>query len=149
MEIHRKIRFKMRKVALKIGVTHSGEKMRESRMRWFSHIQRIAINALVRKSELIQVEGTKKGRGKQRITSLEVVKKKCSIQLLEVELTFNRMCYHMTFDFGSVESSGAAGSKDVQYLPLLIKISSVHIVFLLDCFYRAPHHASAQCCLQF
>ena len=121
----------MRKVALKIGVTHSGEKMRESRMRWFSHIQRIAINALVRKSELIQVEGTKKGRGKQRITSLEVVKKKCSIQLLEVELTFNRMCYHMTFDFGSVESSGAAGSKDVQYLPLLIKISCVHIIFLL------------------
>ena len=30
----------------------------------------------MRKSELIQVEGTKKGRGKQRITSLEVVKKK-------------------------------------------------------------------------
>ena len=52
----------MRKFALKIGVTHSGEKMRDSRIRWFSHIQRIAINALVRKSELFQVEGTKKGR---------------------------------------------------------------------------------------
>ena len=59
------------------------------------------------------------------------------------------MCYHMTFGFGSVESSGAAGSKDVQYLQLLIKISSVHIIFLLDCFYQAPHHAPAQCCLQF
>ena len=45
-------------------------------MSWFSHIQRIVINALVRKSELIQVEGTKKDRGKQRMTSLEVVKKK-------------------------------------------------------------------------
>ena len=90
----------------------------------------------------------KKGRGKQIITSLEV-KKMCSIQLLEAELTFNRICYHMTFGFGSVESSGAAGSKDVQYLWLLIEISSVHIIFLLDCFYWAPHHAPAQCCLQF
>lgn len=64
----------MRKSAIKIGVTHSGEKMRDSRMRWFNHIQRIATYTLVRKSNLIQVEGTKKGRGKQsqRITSLEV-----------------------------------------------------------------------------
>ena len=140
----------MRKSPLKIGVTHSGEKMRESHMRWFSHIQRIAINALMRKCELIQVEGTKKGRGKQRITSLEVVKKKEVLHPVTRGRTYiNRMCYHMTFGFSSVESSSAAGSKDVQYLWLLIKISSVHIIFLLDCFYRAPHNALAQCCLQF
>ena len=108
----------MRKFTLKIGVTHSGEKMRESRMRWFNHIQRIVINALVRNNKLIQVEGTKNGRGKQRITSLKVLKKKkkilkCSIQLLEVKLTFNRMSNHMTFGFRSVESSGATGSINV------------------------------------
>lgn len=68
----------MRKFALKIGVTHSGEKMRDSCMKWFNHIQRMATYALVRKSNLIQVEGTKIGRGKQsqRITSLEVYKNK-------------------------------------------------------------------------
>ena len=76
MEIHRKIRFKMRKVALNIGVTHSGEKMRESRMRWFSHIQRIAINALMRKCELIQVEGTKKGKRKTKNNIIRSSKKK-------------------------------------------------------------------------
>ena len=32
-------------------------------MRWFGHVQRRVINALVRKSELIQMEGTKEGRG--------------------------------------------------------------------------------------
>jgi N12 class adenine-specific DNA methylase len=40
-------------ISLKIGVTPIDEKMRDSRLRWFDHIQRIAINALVRKSELI------------------------------------------------------------------------------------------------
>ena len=39
---------------------YSGEKLREIHTRWFSHIQKIAINASVRKIELIQVEGTKK-----------------------------------------------------------------------------------------
>ena len=72
----------MRKFALKIGVTHSGEKMRESRMRWFNHIQRIVINALVRNNKLIQVEGTKNGRGKQRITSLKVLKKRKNLKVL-------------------------------------------------------------------
>ena len=32
-------------------------------------------NELVRNSELIQVEGTKRGRGRQKITLVEVIKK--------------------------------------------------------------------------
>lgn len=36
------------------------EKMRQSRLRWFDHVQMRAINALVRKNELIQVEEMKK-----------------------------------------------------------------------------------------
>ena len=42
--------------------------MRESRLRWFGHIQRRATNAPIRKSELIQVKGTKKGRGRPKTT---------------------------------------------------------------------------------
>ena len=42
----------------------------------WSCLERKAINALVRKSELIQVEGMKKGRGRPNITLLEVFKKK-------------------------------------------------------------------------
>ena len=44
-------------------------------MRWFGHIRRIAINALARRSELIQVNGMKKGRRRTKITLIEVVKK--------------------------------------------------------------------------
>lgn len=38
-------------------------------------MQRKAINALLRKSDLIQVEWTKRARGRQKISLVEVVKK--------------------------------------------------------------------------
>ena len=60
---------------------------------WFGHVQRRATNALVKESELIQVEGTKKSRGRPKRT-LEVVKKDTSI-IKEVtktkSMTFDRM----------------------------------------------------------
>ena len=56
----RKYRIQNEKTSFKIAVTLIDEKMKESHLRWFGHVQRRAINALVRKSELIQVEGTKK-----------------------------------------------------------------------------------------
>ena len=47
-------------IHLKIAATLIDDKMRESHLKWFDHIQRRAINAIVRKSELIKVEGKKK-----------------------------------------------------------------------------------------
>ena len=41
-------------------MTSIDEKIRESRSRWFGHVQRRAINVPMRKSELIQVGGMKK-----------------------------------------------------------------------------------------
>ena len=40
---------------------------------WFGHVQRRVTNALVKESELIQVKGTKKSRGRPKRT-LEVEK---------------------------------------------------------------------------
>ena len=42
------------------------EKMRESRLKWFGHVQKRVINAPVIKSELIQVCGTTKSRGRPK-----------------------------------------------------------------------------------
>jgi hypothetical protein len=39
--------------------------MRESCLRWFGHVQKRAINALVRNNELIHVEETEKDRGRK------------------------------------------------------------------------------------
>ena len=49
-------------------------------MRWFGHVQRRAVNTPVYKSELIQVEGAKKGRGRPKITLIVVEKKDMSFK---------------------------------------------------------------------
>ena len=54
--------------------------MKESHLRWFGHVQRIAINASVRKSELIQINGIEKRWRKTKILLLEVIKKKCELR---------------------------------------------------------------------
>ena len=41
------------------------EKMRENGLRWFGQVERRVINAPMRKTELIQVEGTTKSRGRK------------------------------------------------------------------------------------
>ena len=51
----------------------------------------ISINALIRKSELNQVEGTKKGRGRPKITLLAVVKKDVSIKEVTKAMTADRI----------------------------------------------------------
>ena len=72
----RKNRIQNKEIHLKIRVTPIDEKMRESHLRWFGHVQRRAINAPIRKSELIPVEGTKRGRGRPKIILVEVKKKR-------------------------------------------------------------------------
>ena len=56
------------------------KRMRESCLRWFGHVWRRVINALVRKSDYIQVERRKKGRGRPKITLVKVVKNDVSIK---------------------------------------------------------------------
>ena len=51
----RKYRIRNEKIHLKIRVTPFDVKMRESRLRWFGHVQKREINARMRHSELIQV----------------------------------------------------------------------------------------------
>ena len=60
-------------------------------MRWFDHVKRRVSNELVRNSELIQVEGTKRGRGRQKITLVEVIKKDMSIRELIESMTSDRI----------------------------------------------------------
>jgi hypothetical protein len=48
-------------ICLKIGMASIDDNMRESCLRWFGHVQRGTIDALVKKSDLIQVKGPKKG----------------------------------------------------------------------------------------
>ena len=49
-----------KEIYLDIGVAPIDEKMRESHLKWFDHVQMRASKEPVRKNKLIQVEGTKK-----------------------------------------------------------------------------------------
>ena len=66
----------------KLGVAPISEKMRENRLRWFGHVQRKTLAALVRRVESIIVEG-KRSRGRPRRTSDEQIK----IDLRELNLS--------------------------------------------------------------
>ena len=66
------------------------EKMKESRLRWFGYIKRKVINVLVRNNELIQVEGTKKGRVRQKTTLIEVVKNDLLIKKITESMILDR-----------------------------------------------------------
>ena len=58
-----------------IEVAPIEEKMRENRLRWFGHIQRRPINVPVRKSDVIHIEGNDRGRGRPKLTWIEIIKK--------------------------------------------------------------------------
>lgn len=65
-------------IRLKLGVTPSNEnrskeKIRESHLRWFGHMEMIPINALERKSDSIQVKWMKRGKQRPKITLVKAV----------------------------------------------------------------------------
>ena len=63
---------------------------RESCLRKFGHVQRRTINVPMRKSELIQVERMEKGRGRQIIALIEVLKK-MTIREITKSITSDRI----------------------------------------------------------
>jgi len=50
------------------------EKMRESRLRWFGHVKRKSVGAPVRRWEMIDAPGSKRGRGRPKKRLDEVVR---------------------------------------------------------------------------
>ncbi|KAL4179182.1 hypothetical protein AMTRI_Chr13g118790 [Amborella trichopoda] len=58
-----------------LGVTPTGNKMRESRFRWAGHVWCRPSTTPVRRCELVQVEGLKRARGRPKRMWLEVFRK--------------------------------------------------------------------------
>jgi len=48
--------------------------MRESRLRWFGHVKRRSVAAPVRRCELIDLPGGKRGRGRPKKSLDEVIR---------------------------------------------------------------------------
>ena len=56
------------------------EMMSKSCLRWFNHVRRKVTNVPIRKSEFIQIEGRKKGRGIPKITLIKAIRKNMPIK---------------------------------------------------------------------
>nr|XP_009780391.1 PREDICTED: uncharacterized protein LOC104229434 [Nicotiana sylvestris] len=63
-EIKEKIRNEV--IKYKMGVTPVEDKLRKSRLRWFGHVMRRDIDAPIRRCERLNIEGLRKGRGRQK-----------------------------------------------------------------------------------
>ena len=61
-------------IRTKIGVTSIEEKMRENRLRWFSHILRRPTDASVRRAEHIKLGQVKRAQGKPKKIWMEVIR---------------------------------------------------------------------------
>ena len=66
------------------------EKMRESRLRWLNHVKRRSMAAPVRKCELIDLPGGKRGRGRPKKSLDEVIREDLKVVGLTKDLTQDR-----------------------------------------------------------
>ena len=85
-------RIRNEEIHLKIRIAPIDEKMRESCLGWFGHVQRRAPNALITKSELIQVVGIffkKKCRRQPKITLVELIKNDMLIKEVTKSMTLD------------------------------------------------------------
>jgi len=84
-------------------VTPIVEKMRESYLRWFGDVQRIVIDAPMRKSGWILVERMKKVRGIPKITLVEIVKKDMLIKKVIESMTLYRIEWQKRIDAANLD----------------------------------------------
>ncbi|XP_070025242.1 uncharacterized protein [Nicotiana sylvestris] len=59
----------------KVHVAPIDDKMRETTLRWFRHVQKRSPDALVRRCEWLVVEGTRRGKGRPKKYWGEVIRK--------------------------------------------------------------------------
>ena len=64
--------------------------MRESRLRWFGHIKRRSMAGPVRRCELIDLPGGKRGRGRPKKSLDEVIREDLKVVGLSEDLTQDR-----------------------------------------------------------
>ena len=74
----------------KVGVAPIEDKMRETRLRWFGHIMRRCINALVRRCEMITLMQYRRGRGRPKISRKEVIRWDLKYMGLTEDIAQNR-----------------------------------------------------------
>ncbi|KAF3647161.1 putative peptide/nitrate transporter-like [Capsicum annuum] len=74
----------------KVGVTSVECKMREARLRWFGHVKRRDMDALVRRFERLALDGFREGRGRPKKYWGEVIRRDMEQLQLTEDMTLDR-----------------------------------------------------------
>ena len=85
-----KDKIKNKHIRKMVEVAPIENKMRKNRLRQFGHIQRKPLDASVRKSDLLTIHGNARGRGRPKLTWIEIIKKDITSCNLSVSLALDR-----------------------------------------------------------
>jgi len=77
------------------GVEPIVEKLVENRLRWFGHVERRPVDAVVRRVDQMEESHVRRGRGRPRITIRETIRKDLEVNELDPNLVYVRTlrCY--------------------------------------------------------
>jgi len=73
-----------------VGVAPIVEKLVENRLRWFGHIERRPVEAVVRRVDQVEESQVRRGRGRPRKTIRETIRKNLEVNELDSNLVYDR-----------------------------------------------------------
>ena len=73
-----------------MGVAPIAEKLVENRLRWFGHVERRPVDAVVRRVDQIEESQVKRGRGRPKKTIKENIRKDVEVNELDLNIVFDR-----------------------------------------------------------
>ena len=74
----------------RVGVAPIVEKLVENRLRWFGHVERRPVDAVVRRVDQMEESQVKRGRGRPRKTIRETIRKDLEVNELDPNLVYDR-----------------------------------------------------------
>ena len=73
-----------------MGVAPIVEKLVENRLRWFGHVERRPVDAVVRRVNQMEESQIKRGRGRPKKTIRETIRKDLEFNELDPNMVFDR-----------------------------------------------------------
>jgi hypothetical protein len=77
-----------------VGVALIVEKLVENRLRWFAHVERRPVDAVIRRVDQMEESQVKRGRGRPRKTIRETIRKDLEVNELDPNMVYDRTLWH-------------------------------------------------------
>ncbi|XP_070008151.1 uncharacterized protein [Nicotiana sylvestris] len=95
----------------KVGMTPMKDKMWETRLRWFGHVKRRSIEALVRRCEWLASVGSRRGRGRPKKSWEEIIRREMAQLELTEDMALDRRAWRSKIRVEEVQVNYTAGKQ--------------------------------------